>query len=124
MSTKLTSDEIAIYRATALRQREMRLMAVAERRERALQLAQEAAKLLRERFGATRVVLFGSLLRPYSFTKWSDVDIAAWGIDPNETFTAIYDLFCLDPEIEINLVDVNCCKRHIMADIERNSRDL
>lgn len=124
MSTKLTPEQIAIYRATALRQREERIVAVAERRERALQLAQEAAQLLREKFGATRVVLCGSLLRPYSFTEWSDVDIAAWGIDPKETFTAIYDLFCLDAEIEVNLVDVNCCKPHIMASIERDSRDL
>jgi predicted nucleotidyltransferase len=124
MSTKLAPDQIAIYRAAALRQREKRLTAVTERRERALQLAREAAKLLRERFGATRVVLFGSLLHPYSFTEWSDVDLAAWGIDPKETFTAIYDLFCLDAEIEVNLVDVNCCKPRILAIIAKDGRDL
>lgn len=52
---------------------------VEHRREQAMALAREAARRLRDEFGATRVVLFGSLARGH-FTAWSDADIAAFGV--------------------------------------------
>lgn len=38
--------------------------------------------LLREQFGTMRVVVFGSLTRCEFYTRWSDIDLAAWGIPP------------------------------------------
>ncbi|HEY66354.1 MAG TPA: nucleotidyltransferase domain-containing protein, partial [Caldilineae bacterium] len=45
-------------------------------------IARKAAEMLREEFGAIRVVLFGSLARGGPFDMHSDVDLAAWGLDP------------------------------------------
>lgn len=80
---------MAVYRATARRRLEQEEKELAVRRERPWETARRAAKLLKEDFGAQRVVVFGSLLRPKCFNKWSDVDIAAWGIGPEDTFRAM-----------------------------------
>jgi len=57
----------------------------ARREKRAWALARQAVALLRKQVGATRVVVFGSLVHKGMFTLWSDVDIAAWGIQPRDT---------------------------------------
>ena len=53
------------------------------------------------------------------FTQWSDVDIAAWGLRPDNWLKAIGMVMDLDNEIPLNLVDVECCKAHILEVIER-----
>lgn len=97
---------------------------VQRRYERAWQLAREAAEVLRRDFGATRVVVFGSLLRPSMFGARSDVDIAAWGIHPQDTLRAMSAVAYLDEEIEVNLVDVNTCKPSILQVIESEGVDV
>ncbi len=94
------------------------------RYQRAWQLAREAAELLRREYGATRVVVFGSLLRPSMFDDRSDVDIAAWGIQPQDTLRAMSAVAYLDDQIEVNLVDVNTCQPSILQAIEREGLDL
>lgn len=92
--------------------------------KKAWRLARKAAKLLRERYQAKRVVVFGSLLHPARFTPWSDVDIAAWGIPAEQTFHAIGAVIDLDSSIEINLVDVNTCASAVLKAIEKEAVDL
>jgi predicted nucleotidyltransferase len=115
----LTPEQIATYRNTALQLQKKRHKENQARFHKAWELAREAAILLKESFGITKVVVFGSLLRPDCFTQWSDIDIAAWGIDPGKTFQAILIMLNFDSEIEINLVDVNTCRPDILASIEK-----
>lgn len=120
----LTPEQIEIYRRTAQR----RLSAQQERttalRQSAWQAARNAAQMLRQRFHATRVVAFGSLIHEGCFTPWSDVDIAAWGIAPEATFRAIGAVMDMDSEVTINLVDVNTCRASLLEVIEREGVDL
>ena len=44
-----------------------------KRREKALAVAKQAASILRQQFGAYKVVVFGSLLSEEMFTSWSDI---------------------------------------------------
>ena len=81
--------DMGAYRATARRQNAREQQALEHRQKRAWDLARCAATLLKEHFGASRVVVFGSLIHAGCFTRWSDVDIAAWGIAPHDTFRAI-----------------------------------
>lgn len=112
-------EEWKLYIET-LRQRDRAEKERVQRRyERAWELARQAAEVLRRDFGATRVVVFGSLLRPGMFGARSDVDIAAWGIQPQDTLRAMSTVAYLDEEIEVNLVDVNTCKPSILRVIER-----
>ena len=57
-------------------------------REERLQRVRRAASLLRERFGARRVVLFGSLAHRAWFTTDSDVDLAVEGLPPEHYWDA------------------------------------
>ncbi len=120
----LTPQEIAVYRAAAQRRHEQEQQGLAAREQRAWELARQAAALLREQFGVGRVVVFGSLVHKGCFTPWSDVDIAAWGIRPQDTFRAIGVVMDIDAEIELNLVDVGTCSAALLAAIERKGIEL
>jgi len=120
----LTPQDLDLYRRTAReRVRQVREEAVL-RRGKAMVLARRAAQMLRERFGVTRVVVFGSLVREGCFTAWSDVDLAAWGLRPADTFRAIGITHGLDPDIEVNLVDMSVCAPSLAGVIEAEGREL
>jgi predicted nucleotidyltransferase len=119
------SADIGAYRTTAQRQKAREQQALERRHKRAWDLARGAATLLREHFGASRVVVFGSLIHAGCFTLWSDVDIAAWGIAPHDTFRAIGAVHDLATEdMAVNLVDVGACRPTIFAVIEQEGVDL
>ncbi len=120
----LTPEKLAVYRATAQRRREQEQPELYRRQKQAWVAARRAARLLKEQFKATRVVVFGSLARESGFTRWSDVDIAAWGIAPEDTFRAIGAVMDLDTEIPVNLVDVNTCRTSLLKAVEQDGVDL
>ncbi len=121
---ELTPETMARYRATAQRRWQAEEQAQRQRQQLAWQLARQAAALLKEQFGATRVVVFGSLIHETCFTPWSDVDLAAWGIQPKDTFRAIGAVMDLGQEIELNLVDVGACRSAMLAVIEQEGVEL
>ena len=121
---KLTQKEIAAYRAGAHSRYEQARQELALREKRAWESARRAAMLLREQYDVARVVVFGSLVHPGCFTPWSDVDIAAWGIRPQDTFRAIGAVMGIDGEIEVNLVDVQTCSPSLLKTVEREGQEI
>ena len=117
MSTaaEVTREELAQYRANALKKYEEEQARLELRKQRAWDLARQAAQVLRTQYSVDRVVVFGSLVHAEGFTLWSDVDIAAWGIDARDTFRAIGTVMDLSDEIEINLVDIDTCSTSLRA---------
>ncbi len=92
-----------------------------ERRARALGLAKRASLLLRQRYGAKRVVVFGSLTWAKSFSIWSDIDLAAWwGIGPDEFYSAVAAVTGLSPDFRIDLVDAETCRQAMKGAIEEH----
>jgi predicted nucleotidyltransferase len=120
----LSPIEIAKYRATALSIREQEKADTERLRIKGWQIAREAVRMLRDKFHVSRIVVFGSLVHEGRFTRSSDVDIAAWGIDPEDTFRAIGAVMDLDPDIAINLVDVNTARPSLLKVIEKDGVDL
>ena len=120
----ISVTDMAQYRATARKRWATEQTALAERKKRAWVLAQQAATLLKTEFGATRVVLFGSLARSEDFTQWSDVDLAVWGLVPEDTLRAIGQVLEIDAEITLNLVDINVCVPALLAIIEIEGLEL
>jgi predicted nucleotidyltransferase len=59
-----------------------------QNREQVLAAAEACMRLLRERFGARRVVLFGSLAGQGLWHARSDVDLAVEGLTPAMLFDA------------------------------------
>ena len=115
----LTPADMARYRAAARRRHQAEQEALALRERQARELARQAADLLRAEFHAERVVLFGSLVHPGSFTEWSDIDIAAAGLAPAETLRAMERVHDLSTSIDVNLVDLAACSASLREVIER-----
>ena len=95
-----------------------------EHRTKALEVAKKASFLLRERYGARKVVVFGSLARTKTFTTWSDVDLAAWGIAPDKFFSAVAAVTGLSPDFKIDLVEPDTCREAIRAAIEKHGVEI
>ena len=58
------------------------------RRAKAMEESREAARILKKKYGAKRVVLFGSLARSSTFVQASDIDLYAEGIPGTRFFEA------------------------------------
>lgn len=111
------SAQIEIYRKTAEKNWQNSHVQREICREKAWRLVQLASSLLKEKFGATQVMVFGSLIHEDCFTLWSDVDMAAWGLSTLDTFKAMGEVRELDESIEINLVDINVCQSSLLERI-------
>jgi uncharacterized protein len=99
----LTKEEMAVYRACA-RQRETQAQQNLQlRAQHAQQIAQKAADILKEEYGAKKVFLFGSLAQD-RFHQRSDIDLAVEGIPSKQFWPAWNALDALGSEFEINLV--------------------
>lgn len=80
-----------------------------ERWEKAQSRLPKLAALLREQFGAKQVKVFGSLVDKGRYTKWSDIDLAVWGIAPEQYFKAMVAVDRLSPDISVDLVEPETC---------------
>jgi uncharacterized protein len=122
----LTGDQwLAYHTGAAMQQRQIATEQQTQPRwEQAQQLAREAAQRLREQFDARRVVLFGSAVERSSFTRWSDVDLAVWGVPPECFYGAVAAVTGLSTEITVDLVDPDECPPALRAVIEREGIEL
>jgi predicted nucleotidyltransferase len=122
----LSPEELKKYRPLeAIRRRRAETrVEVASRRRRALTVARKAARLLKEKFGAKEVILFGSLARRGSFTRYSDIDLAARGIPSDTYLTAMDTVLYMNPEFKIDLVDLAFCSPALRAEVEKEGKPL
>ena len=78
--------------------------------QRAWHTAHKIAAMLYEDFGATQVAVFGSLAQQKSFAKWSDIDIAVWGIPSEMYFRASSRASDISGLFKVDLVEYEKCK--------------
>ena len=107
----LSTVQLQRYITSAQERERERLAKLAERRRSALSLAKQAATLLKEEFGATQVILFGSLLTE-AFHESSDIDLAAIGLPENQYFQAVGRLIGLG-DFDFDLVEVENARPEI-----------
>ena len=122
----LSPEELKKYRPLdAIRKRRAKFRAeIASRRRHAMLAARKAAKLLKSEFGATEVILFGSLARRVGFTRWSDIDLASRGIPSEKFLTALEAVLYLSPEFKIDLVELETCPPSLLKNIEKEGKPL
>lgn len=121
---RLTRAQRAEYRAGVARREAESQRRRAEHLARAWEVANAAAALLRTRYGATRVVIFGSLAQPVRFHARSDVDLAVWGIDERSYLRAVADVTALDANLLVDLVRVEEAAPSLLATIEQEGQEL
>lgn len=73
--------------------------------QRAWQTAYQVAAMLYKDFGATQVAVFGSLAEWDRFSKWSDIDLAVWGIPNDKYFRAVAATSDISGLFKVDLVD-------------------
>ena len=120
----LTQEQMAAYQATAQRRRERERQELALRKELAWQVVHRAAALLREQFRATQVMVFGSLVHGYWFSRTSDIDLAAWGLQADDYFVAVAKLQDISSEFGVDLVAMERCKPELREIILREGERL
>jgi predicted nucleotidyltransferase len=112
-----------VYRAM-LRQREAALQArLAERKAQAWEVARAVAAMLRESYGATDVVLFGSLARG-TFHLDSDIDLVAFGLDDTKWTQAGLDAEAISGGLPVDIVPVAYVTGSLAAAVERDGISL
>jgi predicted nucleotidyltransferase len=123
---ELTPEELKAYKPSdAIAQRKWDVDPQLDARwERARQVAHDAVRLLREEFGASKVLLFGSLVHRSWFTPWSDIDLAAWGIPPERFFSAVAAVTSISKEFGIDLIDPETCRPNLLEIIEREGIEI
>lgn len=115
---EITDKDMAIYRATAIQRAEQARQKHLQRAQQAQELARQAAELLKVEFGATEVILFGSLARGYIHQR-SDIDLAVKNILPQNFWRAWIILDRLDDTFEIDLFDIDAAPPTLRLIIER-----
>jgi len=78
--------------------------------QRAWHTAHRIAAMLYEDFGATQVAVFGSLAGQDWFSKWSDIDIAVWGVSDDEYLLAVSKAMDISGLFKVDVVDFESCK--------------
>lgn len=80
-------------------------------------VASALAVQLRKRFGANKVMLFGSLARG-DFHAWSDIDLAIWGVHPSDYFRAVAFASGFSAVFTVDLVDAEDCSESLRQHIQ------
>ena len=91
---------------------------LAQRKEEALEAAEACARLLKGRFGARRVIPFGSVASPGTWHDRSDIDLAVEGLDPALFWQAWASLEDVAPRgLSIDLVSLETASPELRARI-------
>lgn len=93
------------------------------RQESAKDTAAALANVLKERFHASKVMLFGSVTRT-DFSQWSDIDLAVWGISTSEYYKAVAYASGYSSVFKVDLVDAEDCSQSLLQHITRNGIEL
>ena len=91
--------------------------------EEATSVARSIAKELLEGFGAKKVILFGSLARG-GYNRWSDIDLAVWGIPPVDFFKAVSFATGFSKTWKVDLVDGGDCSKGLQDVILKEGIEL
>jgi predicted nucleotidyltransferase len=123
---EIDSHKLSSYRPWATMECYREDPEVSKRREDAWKLARVVSEMLKRRYGATRVVVFGSLTGKTGFTPWSDIDLAAWGIAPEDYYLAAGTAMDIGLEegTKVDVVDPGDCGPQFLLDIEQEGVEL
>lgn len=123
---ELSAEELCAYRPWARIAVWSDARAVEPRRRLAWSAARAGAALLRTRYGAQRVLVFGSLVAPERFTPWSDVDLAMTGVPAASFYEAVGAVADLGREtgIKIDVVDLDSCPTGLRSRVEAEGEEL
>jgi predicted nucleotidyltransferase len=104
----------AAWRARARRRNAM----LGKRRDKARRSALHLASIIANRHGIDKVVLFGSTLVSVRFHEESDIDLAVWGLRPEEYFNLLCELENAT-DFPVDLVPAEDARPNLLTRIEK-----
>jgi predicted nucleotidyltransferase len=93
-------------------------------RDDLLARVREVAAVLRTRFGARRVILFGSLAHAAWFARDSDIDLAVEGVAAGQYWEAWRVAEAIIPDRPVDLVELETSGEGLRRAIDRYGLDL
>ncbi|AYO29926.1 nucleotidyltransferase domain-containing protein [Biomaibacter acetigenes] len=115
----MPSTEMASYREYMKKMIDIEKQKLNMRYEKAWEVAKQIACLLRQKYSAKKVWVFGSLAKKEMFNPWSDIDIAVEGIPHELYYKAIAEVISLSPEYKIDIVDIWDCSPLFRENIQK-----
>ena len=115
---------LSLYHQAALKRLQKNQGARQSHWHQCLDISTRVAQTLKTQFHISKIALFGSILDSATFTQWSDIDIAVWGLEPSQTLLAIDVAKHFSDEVEINLVDINTAKPEIYQRILEKHQEI
>jgi uncharacterized protein len=119
MPSSIPPEQMQRYIQTAKQQQQFLAEQLLQRHRQGWNVAREAAQILKQAFGAQRVVLFGSWLDVSRIHAHSDLDLAVWGLEETLYFKAVARLQDIDLEFSIDLVETDQAYPYIQDAIAR-----
>jgi len=118
------TDEMAQYSPWTAVDRYSHDHELTGRRDMALQIARAAAAILKSKYGAIRVVLFGSLAHGLWFTPRSDIDLYVEGVPVGAFFKAEAEVEAIAHGFKLDLIDARECAPELSSQIEGEGIEL
>jgi predicted nucleotidyltransferase len=117
--TENTEQEIIAELLAARENREQFLLEMKQRQKEGLDVAKKCANFLKEKYGVTKVILFGSLLNYEKITPNSDIDLAVWDLPEKDYFRAVGFLLEIADNFSIDLVEIQNVRPYILPAIDQ-----
>lgn len=93
-------------------------------RAEALQRAKRIASLLKERYKAKRVILFGSVYGKKFFYKGSDIDLLVEGIKDSEILHAGFEAWQMASPFDVDIIPIEKADPAMIAIAEKKGIEL
>jgi predicted nucleotidyltransferase len=117
--TEETRQEIIAEVLAARENREQFLLEMKQRQKKGLDVAKKCTNFLKEKYGVTKMILFGSLLNYEKMTPHSDIDLAVWGLPEKDYFKAVRFLLEIADSFSIDLVEIKNVRPYILPAIDQ-----
>ena len=124
MAKEISPEKMKTYIQSAVDREKRIAHELEKRRDDARALADVGAELLRNRYDASRIFLFGSLAGDGYFHHHSDIDLAVEGMDEVHYYHAVADLLALNPDFQFDLVQMEEISSDLKAVIESRGVEL
>ena len=111
----ISADKMYGYIFAARKREQARQDCLRQLQSRGIETAKQSARILRQEFGANKVVLFGSMLQP-KIHEDSDIDLAVWNLSKSDYFQAVGKLQGLS-EFAIDLIEAENASDYIIEAI-------
>lgn len=120
----LSDQALARYRETRRRRDAAAQEWQEEMRRTAWNDARRAATLLKDEFGAERVVLFGSVAQEERLSPHSDLDLAVEGLSPMDYYRAVARVQSVPSTMSVDLVRLESARTSLRSTIHETGIEL